>query len=323
MVFGPIPVLGAAEDALGGALSPGSSEKPYKLGKREKREADFATAQQKGGIQRSLEVRGRQGALADTLEADVRGEGPSVAQQQLKQGGAEAVRAQMGIAAGARGPNIALAGRNAAQAGADISAKTGAAAAELRAGEQLAARDRLGQALAAQREQDLGQRAQDLGQQSDIRGAKVGMAQARAGVAASNAQARAQLGGGLMKMVGSLGGASDDRLKEDEEDGSADVRTLLEALGRSAGATFDEIEPQVFRYTPTAARNIGGDTDKQLGVMAQDVEKAGPVGEAMEVDTPGGKGLAPMESLGAVLAAMADTASRVARLEDLLGDKAA
>jgi hypothetical protein len=329
MVFGPIPVLGAAEDKLGGLFSPGSSEKPYKLGKRESRQADYAEASGKAGAQRSMEVRGRQGELADMLEARARGEGgPSVAEQQMKRGRDEAIKAQMGIAAGARGPNIALAGRNAATAGADISAKTGAAAAELRAQEQMGAEERLAQALAAQREQDLGQRAQDLGQSSDIRDAKVGMAKARSGVAAANAQARASLGGGLAQAAGAVlpliagTGGSDEGLKEGARSGTADVRTLLEALGRSAGATFEEIEPQVFRYTPTAAQNMGTDTDERLGVMAQDVEKAGPVGDAMEVDTPSGKGLAPMESLGAVLAAMADTAQRVGRLEELLAAKA-
>lgn len=115
-------------------------------------------------------LRERQLALASSLEAQAAGQGPSLAEAQLKRGGEQAIAAQAAMAASARGGNPILAQRQAAQQTAATQQDLAGRAAELRIQEQTAARQALGGVLEGARGQDIGvatSQAQ-LGQQAEL-----------------------------------------------------------------------------------------------------------------------------------------------------------
>ena len=101
-------------------------------------------------------IRDRQLALAQALEAQAAGTGPSVAEQQLRRSGEQAIAAQAALAASARGGNPILAQRQAAQQTAAIQQDLAGRAAELRLQEQAQARQALGAVLGETRGQDIG-----------------------------------------------------------------------------------------------------------------------------------------------------------------------
>lgn len=114
----------------------------------------------------SMEARGRQMGLADDLEAFLRGERTSLAQQQLKSG---MIRAQQGAAnqaANVRGGagNQLAAAQDATRASLIAGLQTNADQGQLRAQEEAAARGQLAGVLGQARGQDLGQRGQSQGQ---------------------------------------------------------------------------------------------------------------------------------------------------------------
>lgn len=88
---------------------------------------------------------GQQQGLADALLAQSRGEGPNPAQQQFMQNVNQNIRQQAGALASQRGINPALAGRMAAQMGAEANQNAAGQAALLQAQQQLAAQQQLGQ----------------------------------------------------------------------------------------------------------------------------------------------------------------------------------
>lgn len=146
---------------------------------------------------RQLEIRGQQQGYAQLLKAQAEGRGPSLFAPAL----AQAQRAGTAVAASARGANMGLAGRTAAQ----TTARLGMSAAELRAKEQLMAQQTYMNALNEQRKADLIARQQ---------GVALGAAQLQSETATAEGNAaRGQKGAGAaMALIGGL--ASDPVVKD-------------------------------------------------------------------------------------------------------------
>lgn len=123
------------------------------------RAAQLGPAAQLSGEQQDW--RGRQSALADALQRQAAGEGPSAAGMQLQRGLEAARKQQLAQAAASSGANRALAQRTAAQNIGTMSQDASAQAAMLRAQEQQAAQQQLGQLTGQARAQDIGVAGQD------------------------------------------------------------------------------------------------------------------------------------------------------------------
>lgn len=116
------------------------------------------------------DFRGNQADLVAMLEAQARGEGPSLAGQQLQAGVDRAGRSAMGMAAGARGPNAALGQFQAQQTMGDLGAQANQQAAMARIQEQYNAQNQLGLTLHGARGQDEGMNQFNAGQQMQLYG---------------------------------------------------------------------------------------------------------------------------------------------------------
>lgn len=113
------------------------------------------------------EFRGTQAELAAALQAQARGEAPSIAEMQAKRTGERALAQQLAMAAGATGSQAALARRTAARQQAQIGADIAATAAQARLQEQRQAQEQLGQVAAEARQQDTAKEIQQ--QEADLR----------------------------------------------------------------------------------------------------------------------------------------------------------
>ncbi len=105
--------------------------------------------------QNQMQTRGQQGDYINSLQNDVNGGTPSLAQLQLKQGADMALQNQAAMAASGGPTNYAFAQRNAAQQGASTMQNLNAQQGMLRAQEHTAAQAQLGNALNQQRVADL------------------------------------------------------------------------------------------------------------------------------------------------------------------------
>jgi hypothetical protein len=104
---------------------------------------------------RSDEFRAKQLSLAQALEKQMNGEGPSLAGIQFQQDTDRAIKQQMAFAASNRNVNRALSGRQAMQNQAQLSQNAAQESAKQRFAEQLAAQQQLGTVVGQGREQDL------------------------------------------------------------------------------------------------------------------------------------------------------------------------
>jgi predicted XRE-type DNA-binding protein len=100
-------------------------------------------------------VRASQMALAQALEAQAAGTGPSLAEQQLARQNEQAIKQQLALAGSQRGMTPAMAQRQAAMNIGTLAAEQGARAAELRIQEQQAARAQLADVLGQTRGLDV------------------------------------------------------------------------------------------------------------------------------------------------------------------------
>ena len=133
----------------------GSREQAGRLSEIQSRGFNEAQGRQAGraDFARALGAREQQQGLADQFLAMIRGDRPSVAENQLMAGQDRALNNQLAMAASQRG-NPALAMRQAARNSGDIQAQTNQQAAMLRAQEQAAARQGLAGLLGGMRGQD-------------------------------------------------------------------------------------------------------------------------------------------------------------------------
>jgi hypothetical protein len=155
------------------------------------RSGDIAAAQK----QQQANLAGQQ-ALAQQLQAQAMGVGPSVAQEALKQAMNRGTKQTTAAMASQKGINPALAQRMAADIGAQGMQETAAQGAQLRAQEQLGAQGALG-GLYGQ----MGQQA--LTSQGQMLAAQQAQNQINAGIEAQNAANIAGLAGGFLNAAGS------------------------------------------------------------------------------------------------------------------------
>lgn len=82
---------------------------------------------------------------------------------------------------------------------------------------------------------------------------------------------------------------------------------------------LDALKAQSYEYKNP--NQPGAAPGRHMGVMAQDLEKAGPVGKSMVMNTPNGKVVNYGQGFGAILAAQADLNERLRQIEDTFGPK--
>lgn len=288
---------GAKEMLLGGGATKGVSEKPPNYDAATAQLGQIAGAaggrmapqvvgsQLAGGPQDQarqgqMDLTGRLGAIATGQQA---GAGELAINRQVGQANA----AQVSAARAARGANAALAARTAARNQADIGLGGAGQAAAAQMQDQAAANAQLGQTYGQVRQGDLefaGQNAQ-LGQQAQIEnmraqlaqtgmndaqqiaalGQQLGWDQARINAELQRAAIRAGDKGLLPGLIqagaqaGAAAAASDERLKEDIEDGGAEADELMSSL-----------RPRSYRYKDGAKWGEG----RRLGIMAQDLARS-------------------------------------------------
>ena len=112
--------------------------------------------------------------------------------------------------------------------------------------------------------------------------------------------AGADSGAKTMMSMGSMFGMSDERMKKDIKEASGQIRQLL-----------DKLDAYQYEYKEDKGLPEG----ERIGIMAQDLEKAGPIGEAMVKETPQGKMVDYSQSMGTVFAALAALNKRLNDIE--------
>lgn len=245
-------------------------------------------ADQAQGSYGQMTTRGNQ--ALDALQAQAMGQN-SVSAEQLRQGLGQMYAQQQSMATGASPRNQAMAARNAAM----NSARLG----QGMAGQQaLAGLQERNQAWGQYGNMVQGMRGQDINAALGSRAAAIGAygAQNAGTPEKSNIE---KWGPAIGDGIGAAAKMfSDKRLKTDIEDGTDAADTAARKLS-----------PFAYRYKD---ERMG--RGPQLGVMAQDLEKAG-LGQAI-IETPHGKAVDPGKLSGANTAMIASLARRLAKLEE-------
>lgn len=86
-----------------------------------------------------------------------------------------------------------------------------------------------------------------------------------------------------------------------------------------SGLDLDKLKAYEYEYKDPSAAGAG--EGKFNGIMAQDLEKAGPVGKSMVMDTPQGKMVDYGKGFSAILAAQVDFNERMKQIEKRFGSK--
>jgi hypothetical protein len=210
----------------------------------------------------------------------------SVSAEQLRQGMQQGLAAQRSMAASARPANAAMAARTAAMQGARLGYGLSGQQAVAGLQERQQAQQALNEMLLRQRQQELDAALGSRGQ------AITGTGQSLANPEKSWWEKY----GAPIANVGALV-ASDKRLKEEIDDGEDESRRVVEGL-----------KAYTFKYKDSKFGK-----GKQLGVMAQDLEKAG-LGHAV-IETPEGKAVHGAKLATSNTAMIAALGRRIAQLE--------
>lgn len=221
----------------------------------------------------------------------------SVAGEQLRQGMQQNIAGQQAMAASAAPGNQAMAARNAsmnaARVGSGLAGQQAVAGLQERqmAGQQLAAMNQ------AQRGQDinaaLGARGNAITGYGALEQARTSRYAADMGVPSSGERFLGAAQGFM-----SAAAMSDENKKEGVKSGGKEARTFMDALNAKAYWYKD----------PKYGKG------KQVGVMAQDLEKS-PMGKQAVVDTPQGKVVHSGKLATAVAAGLADVNKRLEKVE--------
>lgn len=244
-------------------------------------------------------------AFMRTLEAQARGEGPSVAQNLLQQGQQQAMQSQLALAASGQGSP--LAGRQVAQNVAQLQQAGAGQAAMLGAQEQQQATQQLGdmirfyESMGMSRDQAQLQANQQMAQMQFL-SSQEGTRQRAAtlqGLGQAGAWFTDQMGGlgGIKDTIGGL--FSDEALKKDIEPAEEEVELFLST-----------VSPKKYKYV---SKEFGPEGDR-YGIMAQDLEKS-PMGKSLVRNTPKGKMVDTVQGFGALLAATAQLHKKIQKLE--------
>jgi hypothetical protein len=95
---------------------------------------------------------------------------------------------------------------------------------------------------------------------------------------------------------------SDERMKQNISSGDREIEQFLDAI-------------DAYQYEYKDPKAIGRDSGLLIGIMAQDAERGGPMGNAMVSNGPRGKQLDMNQGLAAVMAAQANLHKRTKQLE--------
>lgn len=258
--------------------------------------------------------------LIQDLQTQAAGQGPSLAEAQLKAASDRNLAQQVAAAASGRGGNQAAIQRQLARQQQASGQQVAQDAAQARIQEQVAARNQLGSAIAQQQNAGLTQTS-DARQQrlsGQIAGAQSSQALEqlklqRAGQAAQLQAAVPADKSWLQGALGTLGdvatfGAtafSDKKLKKDIKDGDKSTAEFLDAI---SAKTFK------FKDGKQALPGAEKGGKEQLGILAQDLEKS-KLGKNMVQDTDMGKMIDMAQGFGAVLAAQANLNKRLSEIE--------
>lgn len=240
--------------------------------------------------------------LQKLLEERVAGKRPSIADLQLKEAEERALKQAASQAASTRGVSSAgLVSRNLARQQEGIQRDVIRTGTQLRAAEQQSSEQQLGTLLAQSRGQDL--QFEQIGAGA-FEGAQKRRGELFKGLAggAGNVAALGSLG----TVLGGLG--SDENAKKNIKPGGDTAKNFLDAI---SSVKFDFKSASEGQQFPEEMIGEG----KQLGVLAQQVEKAGPVGRQIVEDGPFGKQLDIQTGFGALLAATAELNKRLNLVE--------
>jgi hypothetical protein len=246
----------------------------------------FANQAQQGYGQLGAEAQ----ATRDYLRSVAQGQN-SVSAEQLRQGLQQNMSAQRSMAASASPQNQAMAARTAAMQMGRMGAGMSGQAALAGLQERNQAQQQLGQMI-------LGQRGQDLNAALGSRQSAIGAYGNVAGNPGQNTdqQRLDQLVNMTASGLGAAAKFSDKRLKEDIDDGD-----------KAANSAIDGLRAYTYRYKD---KKLG--QDNELGIMAQDLEKAGL--KHTIIETPRGKavnGAALATSNTAMIAALGKRLAKV------------
>lgn len=194
-----------------------------------------------GGEEQALgmESRGMQGEYANLLRAQMAGRGPSLAQKQLVAGRDAAVQAATAGAAGARGANVALAGRSAGQGAGRATMGAGRDAAMLRAQEQLNAQSQFGNLAGAMRAGDMQARGITSAERQAQLNAQVARMNNLTKIGEGEAERRQQTYGGIASTVGSFFGGSDPVMKENVQPVGYGTQVQTRQAQQAVNSPFD------------------------------------------------------------------------------------
>lgn len=222
--------------------------------------ADRAAALQQAGIQtgrsaeqyaQGQEARGTQAQLAQALQAQARGEGPSLAQNQLQSALQQNLQAQQAAAASNKSVPAALAARMIGQQASAARSQAALDSANIRAQEQLNAQQALGSLASQMRSQDMSgtgaadaaqlaqaQYASDLSEQD--RAARIAEQQLRVQEATGANQVNAgayesasKRRGDMVSGIGAALAMSDENAKTNVKSGAEKTQSFLEKFGEA------------------------------------------------------------------------------------------
>lgn len=285
---------------------PGADQRGQRL------EGNAQGAYGQDGRQAGSDFRGAQSSVLDYLNGQMRGQN-SLSREQLRRDTDRNISQQQAIAAGARPGNAAMASRIAAQnAGLAQSGMAGDAAMAGIA-ERNAAANSYANVAGQARGQDINQTQvnDSYNQGNEQMGLQQAGLQQGGNMAYEGAQSHLNdlsMGqpSGLEKAIGLGSGIaktaalfSDERLKTDIHGGDQQADRLASSL-----------KPRSFSYRD---RNMGA--GKQFGIMAQDAEKGGEMGQSIVQDTPQGKVIDTGKASTAALAMIGRLAERLKKLE--------
>jgi hypothetical protein len=268
-------------------------------------QAMSANAAQAQGAQLDLgqanQTREGQNALISSLQGTAAGQGPSVAQEQLRQSTAQNVANQASAAQSAHGAARLAALRNASQQQAQIQQQANSQAAGLRAQEIASAQGQLGQSLGLTRSQDIGaastnaQLAQQSGQfnagnqqATNLANAQFGNQMALANLGYGNQMGIANLGNQQMANQFNAGAANTAGLNYAQQSNQGNLALGLANLNAQQQANLLDLQRKQAMYGVTG-QALAGNTDiyKTLygGQMQQEKNQQennkGLIGETM------------------------------------------
>lgn len=276
------------------------------------------------------QFRQKQMALADALEAQARGEGPSLATEQLNQARDQNIQSAMAMGVSQRGVNPALAARQVASQSAAAMQAAARDAAAARIQEQLSAREQLAGVAQSGRGQDITLAGAQADQQARQRALNDQMSQFYGQQsynamtqATQNAQNLAALRSGQQMSINQAQNAAAEAQKNRIMQGIS--------AGASAGAAFAASDEKLKKDIKSADDKLGSFLDaleakqyeykdkkfgdgKYVSPMAQDLEKT-DLGKDLVINTPEGKMVDYGKAAGTMLAAQVSLNDRLSAVE--------